>query len=91
MAALKTEERTATKKKDKVDKQEVETLTNMLFLRKNTDKVSPYQKITKNMSKNVRNFCEAHLVGTIDEGPSSATVSWRIMGMRMKYNKFFQQ
>ncbi|EYC28183.1 hypothetical protein Y032_0008g38 [Ancylostoma ceylanicum] len=83
MAASKVDDEA--KKKETVNKQEVESLTNMLFLRKNTEKVSPYQKFNKKAAKGVREFCEAHLVGTIDEGPPSATVSWRIMGMRMRF------
>ncbi|EYC28185.1 hypothetical protein Y032_0008g38 [Ancylostoma ceylanicum] len=71
MAASKVDDEA--KKKETVNKQEVESLTNMLFLRKNTEKVSPYQKFNKKAAKGVREFCEAHLVGTIDEGPPSAT------------------
>ncbi|KAK6742247.1 hypothetical protein RB195_009860 [Necator americanus] len=71
-------------KKETVNKQEVESLTNMLFLRKNTEKLSPYEKMNRKGPKKVNNFCEAHLVGTVSEGPPSATVCWRIMGMRMR-------
>ncbi|CAJ0597609.1 unnamed protein product [Cylicocyclus nassatus] len=82
MAASKLEEG-VDPKKERINKLEVEALTNMLFLRKNTQMFSPYQRFEKKSTAS-REFCEAHLVGTIDEGPPSATVSWRIMGMRMK-------
>ncbi|EYC28184.1 hypothetical protein Y032_0008g38 [Ancylostoma ceylanicum] len=54
MAASKVDDEA--KKKETVNKQEVESLTNMLFLRKNTEKVSPYQKFNKKAAKKLCDF-----------------------------------
>ncbi|KAK6038650.1 hypothetical protein COOONC_23845 [Cooperia oncophora] len=69
-----------------INRKEVEALTNVLFLRKNTDKVSAYQKSRKKSVKpqGEGKYCEAHMVGTIEEKSGTSKVAWRIMGMRMK-------
>ncbi|KJH48995.1 hypothetical protein DICVIV_04894 [Dictyocaulus viviparus] len=57
---------------------DIETLTNMLFLRKNCDKKSPLQRNKKKSNKPVLDFCEGNLLGTIEDD----ILSWRVVGMR---------
>ncbi|KAK5973236.1 Protein kinase domain-containing protein [Trichostrongylus colubriformis] len=72
-------------KTTEIDKKEVEALTNVLFLRKSTEKESSLQKARKKSTKaqSTTNYCEAHMVGTIEDTSVSAKLEWRIMGMRM--------
>ncbi|XGW29618.1 hypothetical protein V3C99_009010, partial [Haemonchus contortus] len=86
MSSTITEDKSTASKTPEINRKELEALTNVLFLRKNTDKVSSYQKAQKKpvKARDVANFCESHMVGSIEERTGPVKVAWRIMGMRMK-------
>ncbi|WKY04727.1 hypothetical protein Q1695_005607 [Nippostrongylus brasiliensis] len=86
MSAAKVDEATTKSSADKLNRRDLEILTNVLFLRNREDKISPFIKSQKKTQKDVKldKTCEAHLIGTIEEGTPTSRAAWRILGMRMK-------
>nr|CDJ92455.1 unnamed protein product [Haemonchus contortus] len=53
MSSTITEDKSTASKTPEINRKELEALTNVLFLRKNTDKVSSYQKAQKKPVKEI--------------------------------------